>query len=251
MQNIDFAEAALFLDFDGTLVRLEATPDAVVLRPRTRSIVTSLAGELQGAVAIISGRDVRDLLTMVAPLLVPLAGGHGAQTADSDGNVSVSELDSGMVGGLFDAISPYAARNGLLLERKAAGVALHFRNRPELEEEARAFAARLGDGNADLRVIQGNMVAELALAQVNKGNAIRSFMADAPFAGRVPIAAGDDTTDEDSFAAVQAMGGVGVKVGPGPTCARYRLPDVDGFVGWLATCLNAGSFRFKGMSGCN
>ena len=45
---------------------------------------------------------------------------------------------------------------------------------------------------------------------------------------------GDDTTDEDAFAAAQALGGLAVKVGPGPTAARLRAPDPAAVRAWLA-----------------
>ena len=45
----------------------------------------------------------------------------------------------------------------------------------------------------------------------------------APFAGHQPVFAGDDTTDEAGFEYLQGIGGVGVKIGPGPSAARYRI----------------------------
>jgi trehalose 6-phosphate phosphatase len=45
---------------------------------------------------------------------------------------------------------------------------------------------------------------------------------------------GDDRTDEHGFAMINQTGGWSVKVGPGRTCARYRLPDVVAVRGWLA-----------------
>ena len=45
---------------------------------------------------------------------------------------------------------------------------------------------------------------------------------------------GDDATDEDAIAAAQALGGLGVKVGPGPSAARLRAPDPAAVRAWLA-----------------
>jgi len=60
-------------------------------------------------------------------------------------------------------------------------------------------------------------------------------MAEAPFAGTKPIYIGDDQTDEDGFAAAQALGGFGVLVGAARATAATRgLVDVDAVMTWLA-----------------
>ncbi|MEM9678134.1 MAG: trehalose-phosphatase, partial [Pseudomonadota bacterium] len=77
----------------------------------------------------------------------------------------------------------------------------------------------------DLNLLDGNHVFELRAAAASKGAAVRSFMQSPPFQGRVPVFVGDDTTDEDAFAAAQDLGGLGIKVGDGKTCARLRVAD--------------------------
>ncbi len=250
MEEVKFVDAALFLDFDGTLVRLEPTPDAVSVSPAVKDIVAEFGDVLGGAIAIVSGREAADLQRMLRPLRVRLAGAHGAQLVDPQGGVSAAAERPYQLDEAFGIISAYAQRHGLLQERKATGMALHFRSRPELEHEARSFVGDLGSAHPQFRVLQGKMVSELTLKDVNKGRAIEAFMASSPFAGRIPIAAGDDTTDEDSFAAVRAMGGIGIKTGPGATAAGYRLAGVDACLAWLRACLDQGSFRFDGVAQC-
>jgi trehalose 6-phosphate phosphatase len=71
----------------------------------------------------------------------------------------------------------------------------------------------------------------------------------APFAGRLPLFIGDDRTDEDGFAAVRALGGHAIRVGPdgpGPdwtTIATWRMADpvrVRAFLADVAQSLDAG-----------
>ena len=69
------------------------------------------------------------------------------------------------------------------------------------------------------------MVVEAKPGGASKGHAIESFLQEAPFAGRMPVFAGDDYTDEVGFSTVQRIGGLGVKVGEGPSVAWHRLPS--------------------------
>ena len=78
------------------------------------------------------------------------------------------------------------------------------------------------------------MVLELLPPGSDKGQAVRRLMDQAPFAGRLPVFVGDDAADEHGMAAVQLLGGFGVKVGAGLSIAQYRLPTVDAVHHWLA-----------------
>ena len=80
----------------------------------------------------------------------------------------------------------------------------------------------------------GKMVVELKPAGADKGSAIRSFMAEPPFAGTKPLFIGDDLTDEDGFVSACELEGAGVLVGPPrPTAATYRLENVVAVRRWL------------------
>jgi len=48
---------------------------------------------------------------------------------------------------------------------------------------------------------------------------------------------GDDLTDEHGFDVVNRLGGHSVKVGPGPSGARWRLADTSAVREWLAACI--------------
>jgi len=84
-----------------------------------------------------------------------------------------------------------------------------------------------------VEVQRGKMVAELKPSGHDKGRAIEAFMREKPFAGRVPVFLGDDLTDEHGFRVVDRMGGHAIKVGPGATAARWRLPNPSAARRWL------------------
>jgi trehalose 6-phosphate phosphatase len=77
------------------------------------------------------------------------------------------------------------------------------------------------------------MVFEIGLSGKDKGVAIAEFMHEAPFEGRLPVFVGDDVTDEDGFAVVNALNGFSVKVGPGSSAARWRLSGAEDVRRWL------------------
>src|SRR3546814_9191399 len=102
-----------------------------------------------------------------------------------------------------------------MLEDKDRALALHYRQAPEAEGAARAIVQSLTAARDDLTVLDGKMVLEVKARHVNKGTAIAAFMAEPPFAGRLPVFLGDDVTDEDGFAIVNEFGGHSIRGGDG------------------------------------
>lgn len=128
--------------------------------------------------------------------------------------------------GALRAATRLAARHpGLRLEVKRGALALHYRLAPALEEECLQAMAQAANERPGLALLRGKMVVEVKPAGVSKGQAIEAFLREAPFAGRRPVFIGDDQTDETGFVAVQGRGGVGVKVGSGPSAALHRCED--------------------------
>lgn len=228
--RIDADTTALFLDFDGTLTEIAPTPDAVLMDAATRAALVRLAARLGGAVALVSGRPIADI-DRHTRLDLPVAGGHGSERRDARGtrHAQGTPFDPACCAHLI----ALADREGLLVERKSHGLAVHYRNRPELGQEVVAVVDGMMPGLTGLRVIHGKMVVEILLEGADKGRALASYLSEPPFAGRRPLAVGDDRTDEDLFAAALAAGGTAIKIGEGPTCAPYRMPDTASFLRWL------------------
>lgn len=236
--SLDLDRLALFLDFDGTLVEIARRPDLVRLSPHTRKILGAVHAALGGAVAIVTGRDIGNLDEFLAPLHLPVAGVHGQERRRSDGTMSESQVNSEAIGLLYDRLKPFAeSKDGLILEKKSGSLALHYRARPDLEEEAVAAMDDASRAIGRVHLIRGKMVIEAKGSSANKGGAVLDFLSEPPFEGRIPFFAGDDVTDEDAFVAVNARKGITVKIGAGETAATYRAADTKEFLDWLGTMI--------------
>jgi len=228
-------EWAYFFDIDGTLSELAPTPALARLAPALRLRLGALRALCGGAVALVSGRALGDIDAIFEGLRLPAAGQHGAERRDAAGRVVHLKVERAPIDAAHAALARLAARHrGLLLEDKGHSLALHYRAAPRLAGFAhRAMRAQqrlLGDGF----VVQGGKrLVELVPSGTDKGRAILAFLAEPPFAGRLPVFLGDDVSDEPAFATVEARGGISVKVGPGPTSARWRLSGVEAVRQWL------------------
>ena len=155
-------DSALFLDVDGTLLELQAHPDDVVADDVIVSLLHALQTDLNGAIALISGRTIEDVDRVFSPHRFPVAGEHGAMIRWPDGSVVNAGSDPVPDDVVQDARRFAASHEGLLLEHKSAGIALHYRQAPEMEESCRAYIESLGSGLGDgVRVLAGKMVFEL------------------------------------------------------------------------------------------
>ena len=224
---------AVFLDVDGTLLDLAERPEKVELRPGLIWTLEVLRRVVP--VALISGRRIADLYRLFAPLRLPAAGQHGAERCGADGQAHRTVVAETALSRSRAHLLAWAHDHpGILLEDKGLTLALHYRGVPHLEAEAarvlRETLQWLGDG---FMFGSGSMVYEIRPLGSDKGRAITEFMHEPPFAGRVPVFVGDDITDEDGFAVVNRLGGHSIKVGAGPTAARWRLADVIQVLTWL------------------
>ncbi len=218
---------AIFTDFDGTLVELAETPDAIVVPDGLAEDLEHVNRVLDGAFAVISGRAVSDL-DRYLPQGVAVAGGHGTERRRADGSaVEIVETSAAAAREIAARLAPLVEEHPLLiLEPKNGAVALHYRRAPELEQVCLHAMADAIASSPGFDMMEGKMVVEARPPGASKGNAIRAFMQEMPFSGRVPVFFGDDRTDEEGFVVAQEMGGVGVKIGEGTSAAHVRAADV-------------------------
>lgn len=227
---------AVFLDIDGTLAEFAATPREIRIDQQLIAALPFLRMRHGGALALVTGRSIADVDRIFPDLSVPVAGQHGCERRDASGTLHLHSSNPAVLEKLRVLFAAFAARHpGVLLEDKGATVALHYRQSPELAGKVHSVVRSSIDavGATGYRLWEGKQLVEIRPDGRDKGKAIADFMQEQPFAGRKPVFVGDDVSDEDGFAVVAAMGGWAVKVGSGPTCAAYRLPDIASARRWL------------------
>jgi trehalose 6-phosphate phosphatase len=224
---------ALFLDFDGTLVDIAPSPDRIVVDPALTRTLARLLHRQDGALAIVSGRPIAEIDRWLAPLQLPAAGIHGAERRDVRG--AIERRDDASLAPIVEQMERLAAAEpGLRVERKRGAVALHYRDAPHCETLCRHALQEALAQAPEFALLPGKCVFEVLPRGISKGRSVQAFLAAPPFAGRPPVFIGDDVTDEAGFEAVQAVGGIAVKVGPGASVARFRLDDAAAVRRWLA-----------------
>jgi len=223
-------ELAVFLDYDGTLTPIISQPDQAVLMDSTRAILRTLAAKMP--VAILSGRELKDVRKRVDIDRIVYAGSHGFDIAGPSGlrkemateflpRLDMIEKELG---------NQLAGIAGARMERKRFSIAAHYRNVnesdvPEVERAVSEVAAR----HRELRKMDGKKVYEL-LPDIDwdKGKAVLWLLEALGLEGAKirPIYIGDDRTDEDAFRALEKSGvGILVSEQPRPTAASYSLKD--------------------------
>jgi trehalose 6-phosphate phosphatase len=234
---------ALYLDVDGTVLDLAPSPDAVEVPPDAVPLLRKLSDTLEGAVALVSGRPIRAIDALFAPLRFPTIGVHGGEVRAADGEI---ECDPQLAQALSIA-RPLLQRalsqmHGVLLEDKGCAFALHYRDVPDRGREVLKIAELvIASMGAEYAIRLGKCVVEICPRHLTKGSALLRLMERAPFHGRTPIYAGDDTTDEEAFDIVNRLGGISVRVGQdrAPSAAAFRLSDPERLRAWLLEIVNA------------
>ena len=230
--RVDDRRPAVFLDYDGTLTPIVARPEDAILAAPARDAVARLASV--HPVAVVSGRDLDDVRTMVGVEGIAVAGSHGFDIVGPDG--ARHQVGDAYLSDLEDAeraLAPLIAPiEGARIERKRFAIAVHFREAgPRAGPLVRAAVDEVVRTCPRLRSTGGKMIAELRPdIPWDKGRAVKRMRELLGLDGAriVPIYVGDDETDEDAFREVRADG-IGVIVrGEGddrPTLARFSLAD--------------------------
>jgi len=222
----------LGLDFDGTLAPLANHPDDAVPDPTALNHVRQLAEAKGIRVAIVSGRSLADLEERLGGPIpgIILVGEHGNDIGDTAPHDEMLEA-------AVRFIEMLRAGRDLATERKAHSVTFHTRALdPDDAAEAVSLVRDWAAEHPEVTLLEGRDVLELTVATGTKGDAIRSLAED----GEGIVYIGDDQTDETVFA-ILGPDDVGIKVGSGPTAARFRTKNVAEVVELLEALVLASS----------
>ncbi|MHC1548724.1 trehalose-phosphatase [Phyllobacterium sp. K27] len=229
---------ALFLDIDGTLVDLASTPTGISIPEELPGQLLSLFTQLDGAMALVTGRSIESVDAMFAPFQFPVAGMHGSEVRDGSGNLGRKLIDRLALDQARQELEKLTSRwPQTIIEDKGLAIAMHYRLVPEAERAVQATMSevhsKLGDG---WKLQSGKMVVELLPSGTDKGSAVADFMAMAPFKGRKPLAIGDDLTDETMFRFVNGASGCSVRVGEPlfQSDAQYKVHSAHDVRRWIA-----------------
>lgn len=187
-------QAGLFLDFDGVLAPIVDRPEDAVPSPETRAELERLV-ERYAVVAVVSGRAGDDVRSRLGVGGVVCVGSHGLELEPQAERWR-------RVLAAFAADAPWPPEE---IEQKGLSLAFHFRGHADERVAVRALDAIADSAREDGLVARyGRKVLEvLPPVGSHKGTAVRRLLEEHGL--RRALAAGDDTTDLDSFAALDGL----------------------------------------------
>jgi trehalose 6-phosphate synthase/phosphatase len=220
----------LLLDYDGTLVPFAPRPEMAAPDREVLQLLRRLARRRATDVHLVSGRPPRVMQSWFGAMPVGLHAEHGLWSRSLSGGEwrcrPAPPLPYDELLGMLE----WATREtqGSLIELKSNGLAWHWRRASV--DAGRAMAdvlvgqARQWFPPQSVAVLRGDKVLEFRPAGINKGDIVAALRREHG-SGALLVAVGDDTTDEDMFAALPA-GALSIQVGLRARGATLRLPDV-------------------------
>jgi trehalose 6-phosphate phosphatase len=210
--------AGVFLDFDGVLAPIVERPEDAAAPPETRAELERLVARY-AVVAVVSGRAGEDVRKRLGVDGIVYVGSHGLELEPQAERWRRTLA-------AFAAEAPWPQQD---VELKGLAVAFHFRGRADDLEAVRELDAVAEAAREEGLVARyGRKILEvLPPVGSNKGTAVRRLLEEHGL--RRALAAGDDTTDLDSFAALDGLE-VAVRVAVASTEAPRALLDAADLV---------------------
>lgn len=245
----DAPTVALLLDYDGTLAPFHVDRLKAVPAPGAAEAISAIRDGSETIVALVSGRPVAELLTLMPDPGVTIIGTHGFEVRDPGKDIATARItdeQASLLDRAFIDASKFVGKQRT--ERKAATVAAHFRGLDRID--ARQFQSNILErwlsyaDTAIVEVRQFNGGVEMRALGRHKGSAVAEFLDRHP-ESTLPVYVGDDETDEDAFRAVKRRGGFGIRVGDlsKETEASGSLKTCEDVVNFLHSWIGARTQR--------
>lgn len=230
----DVRNYALFLDCDGTLLDIAPTPNEVVVPGKLVETLVRIYKGLGGALAILTGRQLAEIDTLMKPAMFVGSGVHGGELRTTTGG-AIARVATSLPAPLVEEVIRRAQKlPGIIAEPKGPGLAVHYRLAPHLkdalEAELRGLLSQYPEG---LVLCHGRKLFEIIPAGHSKGTALETLLGLPEFAGRSPIMIGDDMGDIPAFAAARRHGGVGLRVAGEQFGEDVELESPQRVFAWL------------------
>ncbi len=211
------------LDYDGTLIPLQKSPELAVPDDEIIEILKSLSVTSGSEVIVISGRGKDFLEKWFGDLNISLVAEHGVWIKrrgsewETFGPLDISWKDE--IRKMLEKFT--IATPGTFIEEKDYSLAWHYRmadpEQSKMKVAELKFALKPYIANQAISVLEGHKVIEIKSAGVNKGTALGRWLEEK---WDFILAAGDDRTDEDVFKALPDFA-YSIKVGIKPSHAKY------------------------------
>lgn len=230
------ARPGVILDFDGTISEIAASPGKAVIHPRISETLSVVVNRYH-AVAVLSGRAVRDVASRVSIDGITYVGNHGAESIVNGQLRVLSASAPAGIGQALEYIRRAVDIPGLVYEDKRFSASIHYRQVEDVKSTERQLRRALtrAPGSDMLDTFWGRRVLELRPATaITKGDAIAYLASQHSLDALVFV--GDDTTDVDGMRRLPALDGVnavGVAVDSGEApellleAADYCVNGVD------------------------
>ena len=197
----------LVADVDGTLSPIVERPEQATVPP---AVLRALARPVRSMdlVALLSGRSVAQLQSMVPIDGLVLVGNHGLEWRLGDGALVLPEAEAHIpnMAAARDWLMNELQSAGLLVEDKGPTLAIHYRLSPQPEAARRAILSALGrcPFAKTLKITEGRKVVNvLPPVRADKGTAVERLVRLHGL--RSVVYLGDDTTDLDAFRSLRAL----------------------------------------------
>lgn len=214
-----------FLDYDGTLTPIVQSPKDAVPSIKCLKLLKCLVEDPKNRVYVISGRDVKSLDDFLGHInQLGLSAEHGCFLRDpSNSNApnpwtaTITTMQSDQVWRVkaLDIFQRYTERTpGSHVEQKTLSLTWHYRQAdPDYGsfQAAQCLAELMAvfpkNSDQQMDILSGKKNIEVRPTDTSKGQIVKSILEKQQNQSMdFCICAGDDTTDEDMFVALQPLG---------------------------------------------